>query len=410
MRRHVVAFAVMVLAACSRQPSTGIIAHGTIEVIETDVSPMATARLLRIPVEEGDAVRPGDTLAILTQATLAATLDGHRARLAAAEAALRDLERGARPEEVAAAEAELSGAESDVARTTRDLERARALVGGQAISQQAVDNASDAVATAVSRRDAARERLALLRAGARPERVRQARAEVSTARAALAAAEANAADLVLLCPVQGVVFERYAQAGEVLTPGSPALTVGEVSRPWVRVFLAARDVARIKLGQSAVVTLDGVPGRQYPGVVTVINPRAEFTPRAALTEEEREDLMFGVRIDVQDTTGAVKPGLPHGGARARGDTMNDGIVIETHLLRKVFGARWRSRGSTVVHRKSSDSSARMAPARPPRSGCLRPAGTDLWRCAGRRYDVVREPEKVRQRIGTCRSGSGSTRT
>lgn len=310
MRPHILALAVMVLAACSREPSTGIIAHGTIEVIETDVSPMATARLLRIPVEEGDAVKAGDTLAILTQATLAATLDGQRARLAAAEAALRDLERGARPEELAAAEAELSGAESDVSRTTRDLERARTLAGGQAISQQAVDNAGDAVATATSRRDAAKERLALLRAGSRPERIRQARAEVSTARAALAAAEANATDLVLLSPVPGVVFERYAQTGEVLTPGSPALTVGEVSHPWVRVFLAARDVARIKLGQSAVVTLDGVPGQQYPGIVTVINPRAEFTPRAALTEEEREDLMFGVRIDVKDSTGAVKPGLP----------------------------------------------------------------------------------------------------
>lgn len=302
--------AALLLAACSRRPATGIVAHGTIEVIETDVSPMATARLLRVPVEEGDAVKAGDTLAILTQATLAATLDGQRARLAAAEAALRDLERGARPEEVAAAEAELAGAEADVSRTTRDLERARVLAGGNAISQQAVDNASDAVATATSRRDAARERLALLRAGSRPERIRQARADVSTARAALSAAEANATDLVLLSPVAGVVFERYAQAGEVLTPGSPALTVGEVSRPWVRVFLPARDVARIKLGQSATVTLDGAPGRSYPGVVTVINPRAEFTPRAALTEEEREDLMFGVRIDVQDSTGAVKPGLP----------------------------------------------------------------------------------------------------
>lgn len=310
MRRPVALLIAVVAAACNRNPSAGIIAHGTIEVIETDVSPMATARLLRVPVEEGDVVRAGDTLAILTQATLAATLDGQRARLAAAEAALHDLERGARPEEVAAAEAELSGAESDVARTTRDLERARKLAGGQAISQQAVDNASDALATATSRRDAARERLALLRAGSRPERIRQARADVSTARAALAAAEANATDLVLLSPVQGVVFERYAQPGEVLTPGSPALTVGEVSRPWVRVFLAARDVARIRLGQPAVVTLDGVPGRGYPGIVTVINPRAEFTPRAALTEEEREDLMFGVRIDVQDSTGAVKPGLP----------------------------------------------------------------------------------------------------
>jgi len=311
MRRHIrFALVTAVLAGCKGAPPTSIIAHGTIEVIETDVSPMATARLLRVPVEEGDVVQAGDTLAILTQATLAATLDGQRARLAAAEAAQRDLERGARAEEVAAAEAELAGAEADVSRTTRDLERARALASGEAISRQAVDNAADAVATAVSRRDAARERLALLRAGSRPERIRQARAEVSTARASLAAAEANATDLVLLSPVAGVVFERYAQAGEVLTPGSPALTVGEVSRPWVRVFLAARDVARIKLGQPAAVTLDGAPGPQYPGIVTVINPRAEFTPRAALTEEEREDLMFGVRIDVQDSTGAVKPGLP----------------------------------------------------------------------------------------------------
>jgi len=161
MRRHIrFALVTAVLAGCKGAPPTSIIAHGTIEVIETDVSPMATARLLRVPVEEGDVVQAGDTLAILTQATLAATLDGQRARLAAAEAAQRDLERGARAEEVAAAEAELAGAEADVARTTRDLERARALASGEAISRQAVDNAADAVATAVSRRDAARERLA----------------------------------------------------------------------------------------------------------------------------------------------------------------------------------------------------------------------------------------------------------
>jgi len=310
MQRLVWSFAAALLVACSRRPDTAIVAHGTIEVVETDVSPMATARLLRVPVEEGDVVRAGDTLAILTQATLAATLDGQRARVAVAEAALRDFERGARPEEVAAAEAELSGAESDVERSARDLARARTLASGRAISQQSVDNASDALAAATSRRDAARERLALLRAGSRPDRIRQARAELASARAGLAATEANAADLVLVAPVAGVVFERYAEVGEVLTPGAPALTVGQVSRPWVRVFLPARDVARIRLGQAATITLDGAPARQFPGIVTVINPRAEFTPRVALTEQERADLMFGVRIDVQDSTGAIKPGLP----------------------------------------------------------------------------------------------------
>jgi HlyD family secretion protein len=309
LNRRLVAL-VALLAACSRHGTGNIVAHGTIEVVETDVGPMATARLLRVAVEEGDAVRVGDTLAVLTQANLAATLDGQRARVRVAEAALRDLERGARTEELAAAQAELAGAESDVARTARDLDRARVLAGGHAISQQSVDNASDALVAATSRRDAARERLALLQAGTRPERVRQAGAELASAKAALAAAEANAADLVLVAPVNGVVFQRYAEAGEVLTPGGAVLTVGQVAKPWVRVFLAARDVARIKLGQAATVSLDGAPERTFPGVVTVINPRAEFTPRVALTEDELADLMFGVRIDVADSTGAVKPGLP----------------------------------------------------------------------------------------------------
>jgi len=69
-------------------------------------------------------------------------------------------------------------------------------------------------------------------------------------------------------------------------------------------------VGRLKLGQPAEVWLDGVPDRSWKGTVTVINPRAEFTPRAALTEDERADLMFGLRVEVDDTTGAVKPGLP----------------------------------------------------------------------------------------------------
>jgi HlyD family secretion protein len=66
----------------------------------------------------------------------------------------------------------------------------------------------------------------------------------------------------------------------------------------------------VALGQPAEVFLTGVTDRSWKGTVTVINPRAEFTPRAALTEEERADLMFGLRVQVDDTTGAIKPGLP----------------------------------------------------------------------------------------------------
>ena len=300
----------LLLAACRRDAATTIEGHGTIEVTESDVAPLATARVLRVAVEEGEMVRPGDTLVVLTQSSMPATIDAQRARVRASEAALTDLERGARQPELEAAEAELRGAETEVVRTVTERDRMRALATNRVVSQQTVDNAEAAARGATSRRDAAAERLALLRAGSRPDRIRQARADVANARASLAATEATAGDLVLLAPHDAVVLSRLAEPGEVLTPGTPALTLGEVTRPWVRVYLAARDVGRLKLGQPAEVWLDGVPDRSWKGTVTVINPRAEFTPRAALTEQERADLMFGLRVEVNDTTGAVKPGLP----------------------------------------------------------------------------------------------------
>ena len=300
----------LLLAACRRDAATTIEGHGTVEVTESDVAPLTTARVLRVAVEEGEMIRAGDTLVVLTQSSMPATIDAQRARVLASQAALTDLERGARKPEIDAAEAELSGAETEVVRTAAERDRMRALAANRVVSQQSLDNAEAAARSATSRRDAAAERLTLLRAGSRPDRIRQARADVANARASLAATEATAGDLVLLASHDAVVLSRLAEPGEVLTPGTPALSLGEVTRPWVRVYLAARDVGRLKLGQPAEVWLDGVPDRSWKGTVTVINPRAEFTPRAALTEDERADLMFGLRVEVDDTTGAVKPGLP----------------------------------------------------------------------------------------------------
>lgn len=300
----------LLLCACRRDDASTIEGHGTIEVTESDVAPLSTARVLRVPVHEGDMVRRGDTLVVLSQSAMPATIEAQRSRVMAAEAALTDLERGARREEIQAAEADLSGAEAEVRRTSADLSRMRSLAAGRAVSQQALDNAEAEAQTATSRRDAAAERLALLRAGSRPDRIRQARADVANSRAELAATEATAGDLVLLASQDAIVLSRLAEPGEMLTPGTPALTLGEVKRPWVRVYLAARDVGRIRVGQPAEVWLDGVTDRSWMGTVTVVNPRAEFTPRAALTEEERADLMFGLRVEVEDTTGAIKPGLP----------------------------------------------------------------------------------------------------
>jgi HlyD family secretion protein len=300
----------LLLAACRTGADDRVGGTGTVEVREYDVSPQVPARVLRVLVDEGELVHRGDTLAALTQATTRADIEQQRARVAAAQANLREAVAGARPSEIDRAEAELRTAEAEAERTARDLERTRPLAESGTVSRQSLDAAQAAADAAAGRRDAAHEALQLLREGTRAERVQAARAEVANARAALAATEAVAQDLVLLAPVDGVVISRNAEAGEMLAAAQSAVTLGEAAAPYVRVFVSTRLLPRVYQGQRAVARLDGYPDRPIPGEVVAISPIAEFTPRVAFTESERADLVFGVKVALTDTTGLLRPGLP----------------------------------------------------------------------------------------------------
>jgi HlyD family secretion protein len=78
----------------------------------------------------------------------------------------------------------------------------------------------------------------------------------------------------------------------------------------VRVYVNSRDLPTISVGQTARGALDEMLNRIFNGRVVAINTKAEFTPRVALTEDERADLMFGVKVEFTDSTGMLKPGLP----------------------------------------------------------------------------------------------------
>ncbi len=304
----------MVLApACRPAPvssADGISGVGTVELVEVDVAALAPARVVRVLRDEGDAVRMGDTLALLSQATLAADLEARRARLAVAQASLRDLSAGPRPPELSRAADELRGAEAEAARTAADLQRFVSLAARGTASQQQLGSARSAAALAASRRDAALRTLQLLRAGARSQQLAVARAEVQSAEAGLAAARGTAADLVLRSPIAGVVTSRNAEPGEVLGAGQPAVTVADVARPFVRIYVNQGALPLVKVGQAAIATLDVFPDRRFAGRVSAIATHAEFTPRVALTEEERADLLFGVKVELTDRSGMLKAGLP----------------------------------------------------------------------------------------------------
>jgi HlyD family secretion protein len=263
-----------------------------------------------VRVEEGARVRAGDTLVVLAQAATQGAVPQQAARVAASRARLREVEAGPRAAEIAQAQAQVRSREAEAGRAARDAERYRPLAARGIVSRQTYDQARAAASVAASQLDASRQSLRLLREGARAEAVESARAEVAGAQSALDASRATAAELTLVAPVDGVVLGRWAEPGETVAAGETVLTVGRTSRPYTRVYVNERVLPRIRVGQRLTATLDGLPGRPFPGRVVSINDKAEYTPRIALTETERADLLFGVKVELSDPAGALKAGLP----------------------------------------------------------------------------------------------------
>jgi len=166
-----------------------------------------------------------------------------------------------------------------------------------------------AAETAVKQAEASAEqaRVGVSRAQAELE---QAQAALAQANAALNQVERQIDRLEVRSAVDGVVLLRNIQPGEVIQPGIPSMTLGELENLTVTVYIPQESYGRIKLGDSAVLTADSFPGETFDAVVTRIADRAEFTPRNVQTQEDRRTIVFAIELAVNDRTGRLKPGMP----------------------------------------------------------------------------------------------------
>jgi HlyD family secretion protein len=121
----------------------------------------------------------------------------------------------------------------------------------------------------------------------------------------------NMAERYLLrSPTDGVLTRVPVHLGEVVSPGQTVAAVADLSKLKLTAYVLERDLGQVQVGQQVAVTADPFPGRAFQGVVTSTNPRAEFTPRNVQTQRDRLNLVFGVKVRVENPAGALKPGMP----------------------------------------------------------------------------------------------------
>jgi HlyD family secretion protein len=291
-------------------PVNQLTLFGNIEAHESLVGFKVPGRIVELPVEEGQQVEQGALLARLDDADYKQRVRIDEATVRVRESNLALTLAGTRHQEVKAAQQTMIDAEADLEQKKLDNERAHQLYAKDEVSAQERDQAATALKRAEAIFKAAQQRYNEAVEGSRKEDIVIARANLNEANAGLGLSQVNLSYTILRAPSAGVVTVRQAELGEVVTPGSPVVTLSDLDHIWLRAYVDETDLGRIAWGQNVTITTDTYPGKQYHGRISFISSTAEFTPKSVQTYKERVTLVYRIKIDIDNFNHELKPGMP----------------------------------------------------------------------------------------------------
>ena len=187
-------------------------------------------------------------------------------------------------------------------------ERLNKVLGGA--TSYDILSAEARVAGAEAQLRAAQAQHTLLMAGPSAEQIAAADAAVAQAEAALKTLDAQADKLIVRVPTNGTVLVKNVHVGEVVSAGASAFVLGKLNTLRITVYVPEDTYGRVKLGQTAKVTVDSYPGVAFTGSVVYIADQAEFTPSNVQTAEGRRTTVYAIKLDVPNPDGKLKPGMP----------------------------------------------------------------------------------------------------
>jgi HlyD family secretion protein len=281
---------------------------GVVRTTQIRVAPEVGGQLVTIDVQKGDRVRAGDVVAKLSAIELTAAVVQARAALDAASAQRDNVYAGVRAEEVASLASAITKAKSRLDYAQSERARKAQLVPVNAASQQDLDQAEANVATARADVADAQANHAAAVAGPTREERAIADAQVKAAAAALAVLERRLDKTTLRAPTDGIVTVIVAEVGENVSAGQPVLAIAATDKQWLS-FNAREDMLRgLTVGDKVQVTRAGGESRQATVTeLTPLGPFATWQAERAIGDHDRNTLRL--RLDPEGDPTGLEPGM-----------------------------------------------------------------------------------------------------
>ena len=307
----------LMMSAC-RSGEKDYDATGTFEATEVTVSAKAAGELTAFEVTEGMNLQAGQQLGSidarqleLQKRQLETTADG-----LGADKAVLSANRAATDSKVLDMERQIAVIRQQIANAKHEKQRFEELVRDGAAPRKQVDDISQQISVLEKQLSATQDQLRSANeslrqqsrsVGAQMQSIDAKRAGIGVQREQL---DVNINDTKVVSPIRGTVLEKYVEQGEFVSAGKPLFKVADVEQMYLRAYVTSAQLLQVKLGQEVTVFADfGKDKRQqYKGTVTWISDRAEFTPKTILTDDERADLVYAVKILVNND-GVIKIGM-----------------------------------------------------------------------------------------------------
>ena len=291
------------MVSCSNQEKE-CDATGTFEATEVTVSAKSTGELKTFDITEGQLVESGVVVGQIDAYQLQMTaqqLEAQKRQLA--------MSRNATDSRRLDLEKQLSSINQQISNTQRERQRFSELVRDGAVPRKQLDDINNQIKVLERQRDATRDQIRSNNASL-SEQSKGISAQIDGIDAQRKQIADQIANAEVKAPLSGTVLEKYVERGEFVATGKPLFKISDTQNMYLRAYVTSSQLKDIKVGQKVKVFADygGGQKKEYDGTISWISSRSEFTPKTILTDDERADLVYAVKIAIKND-GYVKIGM-----------------------------------------------------------------------------------------------------